>query len=416
MPKVAKSPGIDQAFAQRNDLKHYIHEAIAKQPNLKPLFEAISDHINNTVLRQTSATIQPEPASKKRKLDSPAPARNVAPVPKWAPDSFYYFNDISFSIPQRKKLKLDVGKLPEQGIRATNAEGEVELDIKWADIREITCLPIPEKAHAAYNFCVFTNASRDSPDTEQVVWTVQDAIPKDDSVDPKLKETVTGTYRWLLLTSINEALKPYNKSVTIPGPSEFVSQLAQAHRKGEMAYHVRSFRGAKDGYLFLLSSGIIWGFKKPLEYFPFDVIESVSYTSVLQRTFNLNIAIRRSSDDETQEFEFSMVDQADFGGIDAYVKRHSLQDASMAEQRRAKRLNVNGVKGQDAEQGNDAGGELEKAAREAQDMEDEDEEDDENFDPGSAGESEGEGSESGEEGDEPANGDAGDDSEDDADE
>ena len=228
---------------------------------------------------------------------------------------------------------------------------------------------------------------------------------------------MTGTYRWLLLTSINEALKPYNKSVTIPGPSEFVSQLAQAHRKGEMAYHVRSFRGAKDGYLFLLSSGIIWGFKKPLEYFPFDVIESVSYTSVLQRTFNLNIAIRRSSDDEPQEFEFSMVDQADFGGIDAYVKRHSLQDASMAEQRRAKRLNVNGVKGQDAEQGNEGGGgELEKAAREAQDLEDEDEEDDENFDPGSAGESEGEGSESGEEGDEPENGDAGDDSEDDADE
>lgn len=245
-----------------------------------------------------------------------------------------------------------------------------------------------------------------------MVWTVQDAIPKDDSVDPKLKETVTGTYRWLLLTSINEALKSYKKSVTIPGPSEFVSQLAQAHRRGEMAYHVRSFRGAKDGYLFLLSSGIIWGFKKPLEYFPFDVIDSVSYTSVLQRTFNLNIIIRRLSDEEPLEFEFSMVDQADFGGIDAYIKRHSLQDASMAEQRRAKRLNLDGVKGQDTEgQGN--GRELEKAAREAQDLEDEDEEDDENFDPGSAGESEGEGSESGEEGDEPANGDAGDDSEED---
>ena len=66
----------------------------------------------------------------------------------------------------------------------------------------------------------------------------------------------------------------------------------------------------------------------------------------------------------------------------------------MAEQRRAKKLNVNGIKGgkgEDAEP-EAGGGELEKAAREAEDLEDEDEEDDENFNPGSEGESEGSGS------------------------
>lgn len=85
-----------------------------------------------------------------------------------------------------------------------------------------------------------------------------------------------------------------------------------------------------------------------------------------------------------------MIDQADFVGIDTYIKRHGLQDASMAEQRRARKLNINGTKeGENAEDGE---GELEKAQREAQDVEDEEEEEDENFDPGS--ESENEGSES----------------------
>lgn len=86
-----------------------------------------------------------------------------------------------------------------------------------------------------------------------------------------------------------------------------------------------------------------------------------------------------------------MIDQGDFAGIDAYVKRHQLQDASMAEERRAKKLNLNGVKGEDnADQDtSDQEGHLEKATREAEDLEDEDEEEDENFDPGSEGESEG---------------------------
>ncbi|KAI4173566.1 MAG: hypothetical protein LQ348_006546, partial [Seirophora lacunosa] len=154
------------------------------------------------------------------------------------------------------------------------------------------------------------------------------------------------------------------------------------------------------GYLFLLPDGIVWGFKKPLAFFPFHAITSISYTSVLQRTFNLNITTTSSTSSSpnsntetaTTEIEFSMIDQADFAGIDAYIRRHGLHDASMAEQRRAKRLNVNGVNSKggegydDTAENSDGEGELQKAAREADEMEDEEEEEDENFDPGSEGE------------------------------
>ena len=301
-------------------------------------------------------------------------------------------------MPQRKKLRLDLGKLPEQGIRAQTPAGEVEASTKWADVMEVACLPVPEKAQAQYNFCVFTTTSDGLP-ADQILWTVPDIDPKEGTVDPNIHKLTTGKYRTLLLAAINHGLAPHKKRVTEPSDQEFASQLAQAHRKGETAYHIKAFRGAKDGFLFLLSTGIIWGFKKPLEFFPFHIIDSISYTSVLQRTFNLVITSRISADAAPSEYEFSMIDQADFAGIDKYVKRHGLQDASMAEQRRAKKLNINGVKAGDGHQGDNGAegeGELEKAAREAKNLEedDDDEEEDENFDPGSEGESEGEGSSS----------------------
>ena len=99
-----------------------------------------------------------------------------------------------------------------------------------------------------------------------------------------------------------------------------------------------------------------------------------------------------------------MLDQADFPSIDAYIRRHDLHDSSMAEQRRAKKLNINPTKEPNGHPAaGDGVGELEKAAREVQEMEEEeeeeeDEEEDENFDPGSEGESEGSGSSDEEEG------------------
>ena len=154
------------------------------------------------------------------------------------------------------------------------------------------------------------------------------------------------------------------------------------------------------GYLFFLSDGVFFGFKKPLQFFPLDDINSISYTSVLQRTFNLVIAYSTSDPTtEEKEVEFSMIDQAQFTGIDAYIKKHELQDASMAEARKAKRHTVNvrrGAEPAEAETGEEPG-ELQKAEQQIQDEEDEEDELEEDYDPGSEGESEGSGTSSEEE-------------------
>ena len=154
------------------------------------------------------------------------------------------------------------------------------------------------------------------------------------------------------------------------------------------------------GYLFFLSDGVLFGFKKPLQFFRLDDIRSVSYTSVLQRTFNLNIAYSTQQPIPAEnEVEFSMIDQTQFAGIDAYVKRHGLQDASMAEARKAKRHTINMRRAGEpvlAENGEEPG-ELQKAEQQIQDEEDEEDELEEDYDPGSEGESEGSGTSSEEE-------------------
>lgn len=168
---------------------------------------------------------------------------------------------------------------------------------------------------------------------------------------------------------------------------------------------------SSTGYLFFLSEGVFFGFKKPLQFFPLDNIQSISYTSVLQRTFNLNIAYSTQYPTPGEkEVEFSMIDQAQFAGIDAYVKRHELQDASMAEARRAKRHTINAKKGVEptsAENGEEPG-ELQKAEQQIQEEEDEEDELEEDYDPGSEGESEGSGSSSDEDDDYADGGDDGD--------
>lgn len=247
------------------------------------------------------------------------------------------------------------------------------------------------------------------PIPEPFVFTIPDTAPKPGSIsglEAASAQAVADDYKTLFSWAIKPRLKPEVKIVEAD-EKLFHSVQRQPQRPNEKAVHVKAFRGSKDGYLFFLPTGILWGFKKPLLFLPHERIAAVSYTNVLQRTFNLNVevdvALAGTEEEGTEEFEFSMLDQEDFAGIDEFVKRHGLQDKSMAEQRKAKRLNVNVVKDEEGNiVGNAEAGELEKAAGELEvDEEDEEEED---YDPGSEGESEGEGSSSEEEEDEDGGG------------
>ncbi|KAJ9630328.1 hypothetical protein H2204_008546 [Knufia peltigerae] len=396
---------IDQAFGHNSSLKKRVYDAIGtsicrETPGYVGLFEDIAQyHLN---LQASNGVNDTEPASKKRKL-----ANGSLPVssnPTSAPrEVLLEARDLSFSLPQRKKLHLGVAQYGTD-IHASStkfavytrnpASNEVDMEVPLDQYAYALKLPVPEKAAKQYNYVLLPKS--DAKGTEPVIWTVNHGPLKSCHISNDTLAKIASDPDTALDAALDFILEKVGIHLTLPSADEFASAKPESHRKNDQAYHVKAFRGSKDGFLFFLHNGIFFGFKKPLSFFAFEDIASISYTSVLQRTFNLNIAYGNVDDDDVrQEVEFSMLDQADFPGIDAYIKRHGLQDASLAESRRAQKIKAPGATGKTATTGDEADGdendtrtELEKAQQQLEDEEDEEEED---YDPGSDGESEGSG-------------------------
>lgn len=275
---------------------------------------------------------------------------------------------------------------------------------------------MPEKAQVQHNYVLFPRGTSlptktDQPTAEPFVFTIPATAPKQGTIggqDSAAAAAVSDSYQTLFHWAISSRLKAAGNSINIVSadPNKFRSVIRQAHRPNDRAVHVGGYRGSKDGFLFFLENGILWGFKKPLIFIPLHRVQSTSYTNILQVTFNIVIEVMLDSE-ATEEFEFSMLDQQDYGGIDAYIKDHRLQDRSMADQRKAKlQLAENRGPKKGAEESGDAAGagdeagadgmtELERAQQEAeQQLQDDEDEDEEDYDPGSEGESEGSGSSS----------------------
>lgn len=343
-----------------------------------------------------------EPASKKRKLaNGTLPiSSNSASAPR---EVVLEARDLSFSLPQRKKLHLGVAQYGTD-IHAASTKfaiytrnptsNEVDMEVPLDQFAYALKLPVPEKAAKQYNYVLLPKP--DAKVSEPIIWTVNHGPLKSCHISNNALAKVASDPDTALDAALDFILEKVGIQLTLPSADEFASAKPESHRKNDQAYHVKAFRGSKDGFLFFLHNGIFFGFKKPLSFFAFEDIVSISYTSVLQRTFNLNIAYGTADDGEDhQEVEFSMLDQADFPGIDVYIKRHGLQDASLAESRRAQKIKAPGAAGKTAATVHEADGdendtrtELEKAQQQLEDEEDEEEED---YDPGSDGESEGSG-------------------------
>lgn len=242
------------------------------------------------------------------------------------------------------------------------------------------------------------------------MFTIPATAPKQGTIggpEADSAAAVSDSYKSLFHWALNRHLKSAGNNVDIvsANPNKFQSVVRQAHRSNEKAVHIKAFRGSKDGYLFFLETGILWGYKKPLMFVPLNRIASTSYTNILQRTFNIAFEVFADDGETTEEVEFSMLDQEDYGGIDDYIKQNRLQDRSMAEQRKAKlelTENRGPRKGAEAAESGDTAAkgeavegdmsELQKAQLEVeQQLQDDEDEDEEDYDPGSDASSEGSG-------------------------
>ncbi|OIW25569.1 Rtt106-domain-containing protein [Coniochaeta ligniaria NRRL 30616] len=436
MPVALDQQRLGLVFQSRPDILAGIQKA-ADSPARVSLFNDIASFVYDRL--PTDDREQDQPAAKRRRVEvanghassqplGGAPAGTVGAVngadAAAADPVLLEIKDISLTVPQRKKYGLCFTKNFLYARAAGSAVPVQGIVYAWRDIEHALCLPVPEKAAVQHNYVLFPRGSylpspkasnASSPDLEPLVFTVSAAAPKPNTVSgamagvaASVSDSYTALFEWALTTFLRSGGNTTTAIITADA-RVFHSAARQPFRPSEKAVHVKAFRGSKDGYLFFLPTGILWGFKKPLLFLPLDRVVAVSYTSVLQRTFNIVVEVDVGNPDgKTEEIEFAMLDQEDYQGInEMYIHRHGLQDRSMADARKAKRqLAENAKKKADggegvegAEGGADDGlTELERAHLEAeQQLQDDEDEEEEDYDPGSEGESEGSGSSSEEE-------------------
>ncbi|KAL1888708.1 hypothetical protein Cpir12675_006073 [Ceratocystis pirilliformis] len=285
-----------------------------------------------------------EPSSKRRKTETPSTPNGIVSVTSEPVQ--LEIKEISLSVPVRKKLDLCFTSSGLYGRASGSKEAVPGTVFSWSDIEFAFYLPVPEKTQVQHNYVLLPRGSsfitKATPTPDPLVFTVNATPPKAGTISgPKAAaaQPVSGDYNSLFDWSFSTFLRSAGSNVQIvaSNPARFHSMVKQSHRPNEKAVHIKAFRGSKDGYLFFLQTGILWGFKKPLLYIPLERVAAISYTSVLQRTFNMVVEVFSGEGDNTEEIEFSMIDQQDYQGIDElYVKKNGLQDRSMAEQRKAK--------------------------------------------------------------------------------
>lgn len=118
------------------------------------------------------------------------------------------------------------------------------------------CLPVPEKTQKQFNFCIIpeyadgiTPPPEGTTTSEAMVFTIADGPAKAafSGDGQQINQAPGETADVLLCKILNENMRRCN--VVRPDDKQFVSAMPEAHRKGEKAYHVKAFRGSKEGLL-----------------------------------------------------------------------------------------------------------------------------------------------------------------------
>lgn len=311
--------------ALRSDLE----KLIVKVPESEALIERLIDHF----LKRANS--DPTGAkSAKRSLDDNKDAADVRSNPK------YRIEELSFTSPERKKMELLIG---ERYIIIQNYKSQFEQVISINDLDTLVCVPTPEKAKPVYTYILFYK----NPEKNSIVFT----LPNNGTANLKTGDSSKPI-------TVDEACNFFSTEVKVPqivrpDLSVFVSIKKTPTGERQENFGVKAYRKTSEGYLFFLPGGIFYGFKKPTLFFRLSDVYTSSIHDVTQRTFNLTFTMRNGKfplgiaqdvkrgiegDEESEEgasYEFSMLDQTEYGVIDAYIKKHKVNDNSMSEQRKA---------------------------------------------------------------------------------
>ncbi|KAI8978944.1 hypothetical protein BDB01DRAFT_725746 [Pilobolus umbonatus] len=312
-------------------MSDWLHNSV-NDPNLR---NSITDLIQSyppseRVLKRVVAYFdenRQDRSEKKRKLDKDELSNNVV------------FRIIGVSFQSiRKKLDLIVTR--SDLILHNSKTHAIEYQKPLEDIVSGVCVPSPDRANKCYTFVLFPK------NDDCIVFSVQDkgdiTIKHNDTTDQILN---TDKHLELIRLFADKGRIP----ITQPSTEAFRS-TGKSTTKDTKSY-VIAYLKAKDGYLFFLSTGILFGFKKPTLFFPIQSLGANVITNITQHTFDLTLTVKLnhtllgcpsfklSKEGEDDVIQFSMIEKSEYEGIHQYIKRVGINDQSMAEERKAPLVN-----------------------------------------------------------------------------
>jgi hypothetical protein len=319
------------------NLRQSVQDVIKAHPSTLGVFKRLVSYYENKQSAQEGDT-------KRRKVTDNAEASSN----QLLKDQVLRVKDLSFQLPARKKY--DIVFTTSHLLLFNNKTSQVEYS--YNDLTFGCCVPSPDRP--AFSFVLYSK----NPQQDAIVFSV---LEKGDMTTSD--GTISGH------SAICELLtKHLRVEITQPSKSTFTSS-GVSDTTGKLANkaHVNAYLKAKDGSLYFLPKGILFGFKKPALFFPVTSLSSIVITGVTQRTFDLTLILKEgnptvlgggvSGFKPTREgnhdtVQFSMISQSEYTGIDSYIKQANIHDHSMAEERKAPAVNKQDAEGANSSSGN----------------------------------------------------------------
>ncbi|KAI8098952.1 uncharacterized protein BX664DRAFT_319989 [Halteromyces radiatus] len=323
-----------------NSLKTALTQLIQEYAKAGPTIAQLIDYYRAKLHNTPAAT---NDGNKKRKLipdsmniDSQDEQRTKIP-------------DLSFQLPARKKYTL---VLTKSFLQLVNEKTHmVEYSIATSDF-EIACIiPTPEKPIGSFTAALFSQRSDpfvlSLPDKGALTILNNNEEQTITSPIDKKKVLVDLLLTYQVVTPAQLA-EPSNQFYVCSGVSPSTGKPDTDRT------FVKTYLRNKDGVLYFLPQGVLFGFKKPTMFIPNTMIAATVITNVTKHTFDLALQLlpdhyplgaadaiswtpflQEIAQRQTVYLPFSMIEQSDYAGIEGYIKKVGINDRSMTEATKA---------------------------------------------------------------------------------
>ncbi|CAO3630384.1 unnamed protein product [Cunninghamella blakesleeana] len=320
-------------------------------------------------------------------------------------------SDISFQLPARKKYTLAITSCSTLQLINEKTK-QIEYEYAIHPCQTCICVPTPEKPQGSFTFSIFSQPNENHHDhpsslsslsSDTIVFnlldkgtiTIQSFSSSSSSNHEQTYTTPEEKKQAMIDFILKHVLKEDQQKMILPSKEYYTcSGVSASTGKPELdRTFVNTYLRNKEGVLYFLPTGILYGFKKPTLFIPLSMISATIITNITKRTFDLHfqffptkLPLGNNSDpsfwtpflqhDENNDNEkndkndkndkkktvlslpFSMIEQTEFAGIDGYIKKMGITDQSMTEATKAPEPTSNkkgkGVdRGDHDEKGND---------------------------------------------------------------